>query len=74
MRTPKILKLSDEFGQYGILLECACGPTRRCSPHTLAALAGWDAELKDVVRRMRCSKCNQRRCTAGSAIDDAARV
>jgi hypothetical protein len=60
----KIDKLSDEFGQYLILIECACGHTRRASPHTLAAFVGWDANLADVVRRLRCSKCNQKRCTA----------
>jgi hypothetical protein len=64
MRDLKITRLSDEFGQYSISLECPCGHTRRCSPHTLAAFAGWDAELQAVVRRLRCSKCNQKRCTA----------
>ena len=64
MRPLNILKLSDEFGQYVIFLKCACGQMRRCSPHTLAAFAGWDAELRDVVRRLRCSKCNQRKCSA----------
>jgi hypothetical protein len=38
--------------------------TCRCSPHTLAAFAGWDARLDDVVRRLRCSKCHEKRCTA----------
>jgi hypothetical protein len=64
MRDLKITKLSDEFGQYAIFLECSCGHTRRCNPHTLAAFAGWDANLADVVRRLRCSKCNQKKCTA----------
>jgi hypothetical protein len=64
MRDLKITKLSDEFGQYVILLECVCGHTRRCSPYRLAAFAGWDAELERVARRLRCSKCNQKKCTA----------
>lgn len=64
MRRLNITKLSDEFGQYVIFLECACGHTRRASPHTLAAFAGWDANLADVVRRLRCSKCDQKKCTA----------
>jgi hypothetical protein len=29
-----------------------------------AALAGWDALLTDVVRRLRCSQCGKRKCTA----------
>jgi hypothetical protein len=64
MRDLKITKLSDEFGQYVIYLRCECGHIRRCSPHTLAAFAGWDAQLEDVVRRLRCSKCNEKKCTA----------
>jgi hypothetical protein len=64
MRDLKINKLSDEFGQYLIFIECSCGHSRRCHPQTLAAIAGWDARLNDVVKRMRCSKCNQKKCTA----------
>jgi hypothetical protein len=64
VRELKIETLSDEFGQYIIYLTCTCGHIRRCSPHTFAALAGWDAKLEDVVRRLRCSKCNQKKCSA----------
>jgi hypothetical protein len=64
MRDLKITKLSDEFGQYEILLTCECGHIRRCSPNTLAAFAGWDVKLDDIVLRLRCSKCNRKRCTA----------
>jgi hypothetical protein len=60
----KIEKLSDEFGQYQILLTCDCGHTRRCYPRTFAAIAGWDANLKDVIKRLRCSKCGERKCEA----------
>jgi hypothetical protein len=63
MRDLSIDKLNDEFGQYVIYLRCACGHIRRCHPHTLAAFAGWDAKLDEVVRRLRCSKCNQKNCT-----------
>ena len=56
--------LSDEFGQYAIFLECPCGHSRRYTPNTLAAFAGWDARLNDVVKRRGCSKCNQRKCKA----------
>jgi hypothetical protein len=64
MRDLHIEKLSDEFGQYLIYVKCQCGHIRRCHPHTLAAFAGWDARLEDVVRRLRCSKCNQKHCVA----------
>jgi len=57
-------KLSDEFGQYQVLLTCKCGHTRRCYPRTLAALAGWEARLVHVVKRLRCSKCGRRECEA----------
>jgi len=57
-----IEKLSDEFGQYAILLNCKCGHSRRCRPQTLAKIARWDALLADVAKRMRCSKCGQRGC------------
>jgi len=64
MRDLKIEKLSDGFGQYLIFLKCSCGHIRRCNPSTLAAFAGWDARLDDVVRRLRCTKCHQKNCTA----------
>jgi hypothetical protein len=64
MRDLKVERLSDEFGQYVIYLTCSCGHIRRCSPHTFAALAGWDAKLADVVRRLRCSRCHQKQCSA----------
>jgi hypothetical protein len=57
-----IQKLSDEFGQYEILLACKCGHTRRVYPPTLAAIAGWEARLVDVAKRLRCSKCDKREC------------
>ena len=70
----KIDKLSDEFGQYEILLTCkACGHTRRCLPHTLAAFATWDAKLGDVVRRIRCTQCDKKQCTAKTMRETAPR-
>jgi hypothetical protein len=59
-----VVKLSDHFGQYVLILKCQCGHTRIAQPKTLAALAGWDAILDDVVKRLRCSKCRRRRCCA----------
>jgi hypothetical protein len=61
---PNIVRLSDEFGQYVITIKCICGHARTAHPTTLARFAGWDALLADVIKRMRCSKCNRRGCTA----------
>jgi hypothetical protein len=59
-----VTKLADNFGQYVIHINCPCGHTRTARPQTFAALAGWDALLSDVVKRLRCSQCGKRRCTA----------
>ena len=59
-----IEKLSDEFGQYTLVLKCgACGHERTAEPRTLARLCGWDARLEDVAKRMRCSKCGEKKCS-----------
>jgi hypothetical protein len=60
----QIRKLSDEFGQYDLRLKCVCGHERRTTPHLLARLCGWDAQLEEVAKRLRCSKCGKRTCTA----------
>jgi hypothetical protein len=57
----KVEKLSDEFGQYTIFLQCECGHTRKAVPKTFAKVAGWDAHLVDVVKRLRCSKCGKKK-------------
>ncbi len=57
-------KLSDEFGQYTIFLQCECGHTRKAVPKTFANVAGWDAHLVDVVKRLRCSKCGKKKVKA----------
>jgi len=60
-----VTKLSDEFGQYVLYLKCeSCLHERRTTPNVLAALCGWDARLDDVARRMRCSICHKKKCTA----------
>jgi hypothetical protein len=59
----QIVKLSDNFGQYVITLSCTCGHSRTAAPRTLAALAGWDEHLAEVVKRMRCSRCGERSCS-----------
>ena len=39
MKPLKVDKLSDEFGQYEILLKCgACGHSLQCYPNTLAGI------------------------------------
>jgi hypothetical protein len=55
-----VVRLSDHFGQYVLTLKCECGHTRTAQPDTLA---GWDALLADVVKRLRCSRCGQRMCS-----------
>jgi hypothetical protein len=59
-----VVRLSDHGGQYVMILKCECGHRRSPRPQTLAALAGWDALLADVVRRLRCSRCGRRGCSA----------
>jgi hypothetical protein len=49
----KVEKLSDEFGQYDLILRCeACGHERNTLPKALANCAGWDAKLENVARRL----------------------
>jgi len=58
-------KLSDEFGQYLLVLECAgCGHQRRTNPQAVARLFGWDLTLETIARRLRCSRCGKRQCSA----------
>jgi hypothetical protein len=65
----EVEKLSDHFGQYTIYIRCECGHIRKAFPNTLAAIAGWEAKLADVVKRLRCSKCHQKKCTARTVAD-----
>lgn len=59
----KVIRLSDEFGQYLLTLKCsACGHERETYPNSLAHLCGWDATLASVEKRLRCSKCGKRCC------------
>jgi hypothetical protein len=62
-----VVKLADHFGQYVLTLTCgACGHSRTAQPKMLAHLAGWDASLADVVKRLRCSRCGKRKCSASA--------
>jgi hypothetical protein len=57
-------KLSDEFGQYTLILTCdKCGHERSTPPTTLGRLCGWDTKLTEVAKRMRCSKCGTKQCS-----------
>jgi hypothetical protein len=59
-----VQKLSDEFGQYTLILKCeSCLRERRTTPHMIAHIMGWNAKLTDVARRMRCSTCGAKKCT-----------
>jgi len=59
----KIRRLSDQFGQYVLYLTCAeCRHERQAFPQVLAQIAGWDALLVDVEKRLRCSKCGRKKC------------
>lgn len=59
----KVIRLSDEFGQYLLYLKCsACAHERQTYPNLLAHLCGWDATLEDVEKRLRCSKCGKKCC------------
>jgi hypothetical protein len=71
----RIEKLADEFGQYILYLKCeSCLHERRTTPNMLAKLCGWDANLSDVARRLRCSICGQKKCTARAVPDAAAQL
>ena len=59
-----VVKLSDQGGQYVLTLTCECGHIRQAKPQTLAAIAGWDAPLAEVIKRLRCSRCGARKCGA----------
>ena len=58
-------KLSDHGGQYILLLKCGhCGHIREAQPEVFARIAGWEASLASILERLRCSRCQARRCTA----------
>jgi hypothetical protein len=59
----KVQRLSDEFGQYLLVIKCiGCAHERRAYPNLLAHICGWDAKLADLERRLRCSKCGKKGC------------
>lgn len=64
MRHPATIeKLGDRFGDYVLVITCRqCKHGRRTEPHALAKLLGWDATLKKVAGRLRCSNCGAKDC------------
>jgi len=59
----KVQRLSDEFGQFLLVIKCAgCAHERRTYPNTLAHFCGWDTELVDLEKRLRFSKCGKKDC------------
>lgn len=57
----EIHRLSDRFGEYVIHVRCRkCGHSRTINPRALAQIAGWNAELREVSERLRCSVCQAR--------------
>lgn len=62
-RQPTIEKLGDRFGDYVLVITCRkCKHGRRTEPHAIAKLLGWDASLKTVEMRLRCSNCSAKDC------------
>jgi ribosomal protein L44E len=56
-----IKKLNDAFADYSLRIRCKkCKHERITEPHALARIAGWEAELKALALRMRCSHCHAR--------------
>jgi hypothetical protein len=59
----KVQRLSDEFGEYLLVIKCAgCAHERRAYPNLLAHICGWDAKLAHLEKRLRCSNCGQKSC------------
>jgi hypothetical protein len=60
-RSPKISKLSDEFGNYRLRIVClGCGNERVCEPGVIAAKVGWDCTLDLLAGRLKCGKCGEK--------------
>jgi hypothetical protein len=57
---PHIKKLDDCFGQFLVRVICDCGACREIEPEALARLVGWKVTLKEIAKRMRCSKCGKK--------------
>ncbi len=57
----KVQRLGDYEGMFVLSVSCTtCKHERPIAADVLARLAGRDARVADVVRRLRCSKCGER--------------
>jgi hypothetical protein len=56
-RLPFIKKLSDNFGNFVMRVECKCGHLRDVQTAFLEKLAGRDCTLEKLTGLLRCSKC-----------------
>jgi hypothetical protein len=60
-KTLTVVELSDQGGQYILALTCdGCGHTQDRPTVDLAAIAGWDVPLAEVIKGLRCSSCGAR--------------
>jgi hypothetical protein len=57
---PHIKRLDDCFGDFLIRVVCECGACREIQPQALARLVGWKMTLRELARRMRCSRCGKK--------------
>jgi hypothetical protein len=56
-------RLSDHSGSYVICVTCLkCKHQREMVPRTLANILGWEATLEQARARLRCSRCQARKC------------
>ena len=62
MRKPLVRKLSDQFGDYLLVLKCAkCQHVRSTEPVRVAKIVGWDATLESLTTRLRCAACGAKK-------------
>ncbi|MBX9746733.1 MAG: hypothetical protein K2X34_07515 [Hyphomonadaceae bacterium] len=54
------LKRAIELGALGVLVRCRCLNVGRFSQQRALRLFGGDTEIKDIVKRVRCSRCGAR--------------
>jgi DNA-directed RNA polymerase subunit RPC12/RpoP len=59
MFAPRVVKkLSDQFGDYTLIVRCTkCTHRRVMDPQALARLVGWDTPVEKFATRLRCSNC-----------------
>ena len=56
-----VKKLDDRFGDYVLIVRRQqCSHSREVMPEAFARIVGWAAQIDDLVKRLRCSKCAAR--------------